>query len=223
VEELQGVVDYGVISSEGAIDSDWFPHTRSNGGVYWTSSQFNADTNAAYIVEFQYGARDGTPRTNQNISIRLVRGSPAGSAAFTYETAPYGTDAAGNVVVDLRTGYRWRRCSEGQVWDGSVCVGEAAKFLHEEALSRAQFQPGWRLPNVKELASVAAATNVQIADHNVVFPGVLPEPYWTATPFLPITGGNVWYVNFTNGSVYGWPRSRSDGRFNVRLILATPR
>jgi Protein of unknown function (DUF1566)/Repeat of unknown function (DUF5648) len=221
VIELQGIVDYGVLAVEAAVNIEWFPWSRTNSGVYWTNTPFNSASDSVYIVDFQVGAIDGTPRTNPNLAVRLVHGSIPASAAFTYESASYGADAAGNVAVDMRTGLKWRRCMEGQVWNGATCTGEAARFLHEQALSAAQAQHAWRIPNVKELVSVAIATNAQASGHSTIFPGVGSEPFWTATPWGPDPGSNnVWYVNFSNGSVYGWPRDRADALFRVRLVQA---
>jgi len=45
----------------------------------------------------------------------------------------------------------------GQTWAnaGSSCTGTASTYTHEQAPAYAKTQTGWRLPNVKELASLA--------------------------------------------------------------------
>ncbi|MCX8521150.1 MAG: DUF1566 domain-containing protein, partial [Rhodoferax sp.] len=65
----------------------------------------------------------------------------------------------GAEVTDRRTGLVWARCSLGQSWNGSTCTGTASTHTHEQALAQAQTAnvggaSGWRLPNVKELASL---------------------------------------------------------------------
>ena len=38
-----------------------------------------------------------------------------------------------HLVIDLRNGVEWMRCSVGQVWNGSNCEGEALQLTQEDA------------------------------------------------------------------------------------------
>ena len=37
-----------------------------------------------------------------------------------------------HIVLDLRFGIEWLRCSVGQVWDGKTCTGEIEELNHQE-------------------------------------------------------------------------------------------
>jgi hypothetical protein len=129
---------------------------------------------------------------------------------YTYSTA-------GDEVTDSKTGLIWRRCSEGQTWSGSTCTGTAAAYTHEQALAQAQAQAGmagWRLPNVKELTSIANKALVNPAIDSTAFPVTPSEWYWSSTPYAG-DSSNAWSVNFDNGNVNNG--SRGDGD-HVRLV-----
>ena len=64
--------------------------------------------------------------------------------------------ARDHLVVDLRFGIEWLRCTVGQVWDGTGCTGEVVRLDHEQtemAIDQAndQLGKGWRLPTREEL------------------------------------------------------------------------
>jgi hypothetical protein len=60
----------------------------------------------------------------------------------------------GTQMKDNTTGLIWRRCFEGQQLSGEICSGTPTGFTHKDALVMAQSESGWRLPNIKELASI---------------------------------------------------------------------
>ena len=64
--------------------------------------------------------------------------------------------ARDHLVVDLRFGVEWLRCSVGKVWNGTTCVGETVRLNHDQigiAIEQAseQLGEGWRLPTLEEL------------------------------------------------------------------------
>lgn len=95
-------------------------------------------------------------------------------------------------------------------WSGTTCTGTAAFFSHEEALRRGQSQTGWRLPNVKELASIVDRSRVSPAADPVAFPGTPPEWTWTSTPYAG-EPQHAWVVGFDYGVVVSGDRA---GRFS---------
>jgi hypothetical protein len=65
----------------------------------------------------------------------------------------------GQEVLDTQTNLIWRRCVEGMNWNGVTCEGNPLGVMLQEGLSRALLQAhetakAWRLPNIKELASL---------------------------------------------------------------------
>ena len=140
--------------------------------------------------ESQHGTRYEGHTTWTNFrAVRLVRGSmgSVSGGRYTYSTMAYGTDGANNVVNDKVTGLQWRRCLEGQSWNGSACSGTPSTYTHREALVYANGSglpaAGWRLPNVKEGTSLLnkAATSARRYVDSSAFPGASTNAVWTST------------------------------------------
>lgn len=128
--------------------------------------------------------------------------------------ARYSYSADGSEVTDSTTGLTWRRCSEGMVWSAGTCNGTAASFTHEQALTHATTQTGWRLPNVKELFSIADKSRSGPAIDVIAFPAIPSDLFWSSTAFA----GNAyfaWNVYFDDG-VVGRDYRVSSG--HVRLV-----
>lgn len=120
----------------------------------------------------------------------------------------------GSEVTDSSTGLTWKRCVEGMIWSGTTCVNTANKYKHEDALKLAQTQTGWRLPNVKELFSIADLSRSQPAIDTTAFPSTPTKPFWSST-YSTYTD-NPLYVTFYDGTVDGsYPRSYT---YYVRLV-----
>lgn len=123
----------------------------------------------------------------------------------------------GAEVTDQTTGLVWARCSVGQSWDGSNCTGSAVVLTHEAAFQYAHSQIGWRLPNVKELASLADRGCRAPSIDSSVFPAVSSYWYWTSTAYAGVTD-NAWFVRFSDGLVDVNIRR---AEYAVRLVRAS--
>jgi hypothetical protein len=137
----------------------------------------------------------------------------------------------GQEVTDARTTLIWRRCPEGMTWNGSTCAGVASYSTQEAALRLAVSEAArtgvaWRLPNVKELASIADRSQAAPAIDALVFPATPAETvaaFWTSTPYRqdPRIG---FFVNFNNGYAgfsVGSAYLRASGAY-VRLVRGGP-
>ena len=137
--------------------------------------------------------------------------------------------ANGAEVTDTRTGLIWQRCSAGQSWRGSTCKGRVGKYTPEQALAYAKTQnttdsvTGWRLPNVKELSSLADRGCQKPAIDSTVFPPATMSDYWyeTSSPFVNHSGTawEAWGVDFYAGRVGAAPSAPSGGA--VRLVRSS--
>lgn len=129
-------------------------------------------------------------------------------------------------VTDNRTGLIWQRCSVGQIYNGISCSGSASNLSHEQALVASQVAnsgegaTNWRLPNVKELASLADRGCQNPSIDSVAFPATQSNSYWSSTPYLISTGG-AWLVGFDGGTVGYDDRNRSI-KAHIRLVRSSP-
>jgi hypothetical protein len=85
------------------------------------------------------------------------------------------------VAIDKRTNLVWQRCPLGQVWNKttSQCDFSVMAKNWKDALESAP--EGWRLPNLKELASIAEYRCSGPALNITVFPNLGNWNYWTST------------------------------------------
>jgi hypothetical protein len=143
---------------------------------------------------------------------------PISLSAFA---APFTVSADGQEVTDTKTGVIWRRCAEGMTASGGTCTGTASTFTHEAALTRASMQAtatgvAWRLPNVKELSSLADKSRSNPAIDAVAFPATPANWFWSSSPYVG-SAGSAWVVDFYDGSVGNGYR---DNTYYVRLVRA---
>ena len=142
-------------------------------------------------------------------------------ASFAWADAPFTVSADGTEVTDGRTGLVWRRCAEGMAVTGGTCTGTASNFTHEAALTRAGAQAtstsvAWRLPNVKELASIVDRSKSNPAIDSVAFPATPAIAFWSSSPIVGYAD-IAWLVYFGVGVV---SYSYRDSPLPVRLVRA---
>jgi hypothetical protein len=238
-DELQSIVDYGVAYPGPTIDATWFSNTKNS--HFWSTTPISIagySDSYAVVVNFSDGLVNdanlffATSDRFNSYYVRLVRaGQPP--------TQPrYIVSADGQEVTDRQTSLIWRRCAEGMNWNGSTCAGVASAFTHEAALQRAAAQASstgiaWRLPNVKELASIADKSLSNPAIDPTAFPATpatLVNWFWSASaaavdgsPYAAPCGlygiACAWYVDFNNFNANGGPRSVSG---YARLVRNAP-
>lgn len=106
----------------------------------------------------------------------------------TTATDDFVVDDSVGTVLHIKTGLMWSRCNLGQIWQASskTCSGVSSQITWQEALLLAEQSTlasydDWRLPNVKELATLVERSCVDPAMNISLFPSALAENYWTAT------------------------------------------
>lgn len=216
-KELVNLVDYGVgLLGSAKIDGNWFPNTKVD-DFYWSSSVAPPifSSSSTYFVSFKRGVLDHTDLGTGG-HVRLVRG--------TTSTHTYTYSVDGSEVTDSATGLTWRRCSEGQTWSAGTCIGTATQYTHENALLRAKSEASasskaWRVPNVKELTSIAQlGERTYPTIDTVAFPTLTSSAdtqnwYWSSTT----DSGDptkAWLVAFSVGYVDTRPR----WTYRIRLV-----
>tara|TARA_R110000751_G_scaffold15290_5_gene49499 strand:+ start:73796 stop:74257 length:462 start_codon:yes stop_codon:yes gene_type:complete len=113
-------------------------------------------------------------------------------------------DNADGTVTDASLGLVWMRCSLGQTWENETCSGNAHELTWQQALQAAHGyeyagQLGWRVPNMKELASLTERACVRPAINELFFPNTYSDDYWTSTPSIA-DPKRAWVIAFFNSS-----------------------
>ena len=107
-------------------------------------------------------------------------------------------------ATDASLGLVWMSCSVGQTWADETCSGVASKLTWQQALQAAHGyeyaeQSGWRVPNMKELASLTERSCVRPAINELFFPNTSSDDYWTSTPSV-VDPERAWVIAFFNSS-----------------------
>ena len=128
----------------------------------------------------------------------LGAGSCVAQSSYSYSADESNSPNA--LVISSKTALTWRRCSEGQIFSAGTCLGSASTFTHEQALAYAKTQVGWRLPSVKELASVVDIKAIGPAINGTAFPATPSYNSWASSPYAG-SADYAWVVHFGDGSV----------------------
>ena len=128
--------------------------------------------------------------------------------------------ARDHLVIDLRSGVEWMRCSVGQRWNGSNCDGDIIRLNHDDVakaivLADEQLGGNWRLPSLSELQGLVCATCAAAKIDRKRFPQTVAEPYWTGE-VNGFATRHFWSVNFMTGYTYG--RFFPQQELAVRLV-----
>lgn len=130
---------------------------------------------------------------------------------------------ADNTVTDNRTGLVWQRCLVGT--SGAACkTGSPQNITWAAALNLTQSEPyasqNWRLPNIKELASIVDHNCVPAIDP-AIFPNMaaIKDYYrfgmWSSTPFIGGTTSAA-YAVWLDGTIKWWNKMYSNRLLLVR-------
>ena len=128
--------------------------------------------------------------------------------------------ARGHLIIDLKSGVEWMRCSVGQRWDESKCTGDIIRLSHADiaraiVLANEQLGGAWRLPSRAELEGLVCAKCADVKIHSKSFPQTVAEPYWTGE-VNGFAARHFWSVNFMTGYTYG--RFFPQQELAVRLV-----
>ncbi|MFP8777804.1 DUF1566 domain-containing protein [Hydrogenophaga sp. RWCD_12] len=216
--ELHTLLNYSVTATP-ALDPTWFPNAIL--ANYWSSD--SQSSNTAWVLYTLPQVDPSQYLRSQNLSVRLVRGRLNASAPrLSLGTVAYGSDASNNVVNDAVTGLQWRRCLEGQTWNGSACTGTLNVYNHRGALVYGDTVSGgtssWRLPNAREARSLLEI-NHAAPYLNALFPTPPMAVTWTTTADVTDPLVRAYALLTDVGRVA--PANRS-GFYPVRLIRIQP-
>lgn len=228
IYELMSIRDYGSNADVPSIDSNFFPNDPAS--VMWTSVNRDIASSEAYAIRFSSKSPTNVvvsglgfyPKSNE-WHIRLVR-SDAQLIATTSplcqvtpnnpSPSPVGQQTPTNrfinngdgTVQDRVSGLMWKQCAEGQ--SGANCdetpanqYVSFANVLMTASQSNFANYYDWRVPNIKELASIVEPLCSNPAINQEVFPGVTGHAYWSSSPVIA-EPGTLYYVHFADGAQY---------------------
>lgn len=138
--------------------------------------------------------------------------------------APRFTDNGDGTVTDRQSRLMWMRCSAGQQWRAGACVGDASSLDWSAAQAVASevnragqfFFSDWRVPQLRELATIVERDCGEPRVNLTVFPGTPAEFYWSASPRAgEASRANVYALSFGLEGVQAMPRAEQN---HVRLV-----
>jgi hypothetical protein len=137
----------------------------------------------------------------------------------------FSTDADGH-VTDTANQLMWLRCPLGQAWQAGRCDGLAQQLDWAASSASAErvnasgelFYNDWRLPSLRELATVAERACSQPRINLSVFPDTPASAFWTGTPSLKSLH-EAYAFDFGESGVVSTARSALR---HVRLVRNAP-
>lgn len=198
IHELQNIVDYSFPFPQPAIDLVFFQNSTNS--IYWASTTYAKNNQDEWGIYFDDGRVFEQPK-NLQASVRLVADLEKENTLQKYKILEDGHE-----VLDTQTGLIWRRCVEGMQWNGKNCEGHAFGGMLVESLERAKMQAtltdkNWRLPNIKELASLVDFSQQNLAIDTEVFPNTPNDQFWSSSPYA-MDAFYGWVTHFYYGSSY---------------------
>ncbi|MFH1339327.1 MAG: DUF1566 domain-containing protein [Candidatus Omnitrophota bacterium] len=202
-EEFRSIVNYN--GDIPAVDTKYFSDCLP--AFYWSGNTFAKDTSFIWGVYFAYGCTICYLKDNLYY-VRAVRGGynqdfgNPGSYAFK--------DNGDGTITDLNTGLMWKK-EEGPDMNWEEALGYCEDL-------RLAGHSDWRLPNIKEVATILDLSFKDSCWFNKdFFPNVKTAPlgfYWASTTYGDTFG---WGVNFQFG-YDGYYAGKKLGRYPFRPV-----
>jgi len=184
IEELDTLVDvgrYDPSATEGIFNHIFF-------SSYWSSTTYAYNTDLAWFVFFRYGGSTRNTKMN-SYYVRCVRGEPL-VIAHNFER-----NNTTEIVNDSSTGLQWQ--------DDANAISITSSWLDAidycEHMLTLGGHTDWRLPNHKELLSIADRSRYNSAIDDTVFLNTASYNHWSSTGKFDGTD-NAWIVNFNYGN-----------------------
>lgn len=186
VSELVSIANYGTFNP--AINGGAFPDTDLLG--YWSASSVVVNSLFAWSVSFSSGAAQSWLKTTPYY-VRCVRSN-----------RPNGPLLQGNnngSVTDLATGLTWQQQDDDIVKNWV----DAQNYCSGLVLGN---RSNWRLPNIKELASIVDYRLESPAIANDIFPSSHGTYYLSASSDAS-NSSDAWYIDFQDGDSITIPKT----------------
>ena len=197
IAELNTIVERGY---DPAINNTIFPN--DSGSIVWSGSPSAGKSDYALDVFFGY-SYTSYANWSSYLAVRLVRGGQSFDPLALYTPTSDFVDNKDGTVTHLKTGLMWKRCAEGQAWNGTTCAGDAARYDWKTAISLTSSSAGhndWRIPTANELLTIVEYQTLDPAINATIFPNTPSSGFWSGSHYASVLG-RVWLVSFSDGSV----------------------
>jgi len=180
-EELRSVVYFTAYGIE--IKNIYFPNIVP--GRHWSTNTNVVAPYMAWLVVCGYGSDLGSSKADWGY-VRAVRGEHTQSIGHFF----FSEDST---VTDPSKGLMWQKTTDdGMNWKNAL------DFCDSMTLGG---YDNWRLPSIKELASIVNLEKLEPPALDMkFFPNTSISPYWSSTS-RAIHAGHAWRVDFDHGSV----------------------
>lgn len=137
-------------------------------------------------------------------------------------------DNGDGTVTDGVSKLMWMRCAWGQNWLPETCMGVAEAVNWQQAQQQAQrlnqqaqsFYNDWRMPTLRELASITDRSCATPRTNAAVFPHTPAAGFWTGTARPGESAGHrVFVLSF---DVAGAAPALKDEQHYLRLVRTGP-
>lgn len=154
--------------------------------------------------------------TTQNCMYNVLESSPS---------SRYTISDDGASLVDSSTGLTWARCDLGQTWNNEtkVCDGNQSTHnwldahLEAQSYSAGTITTGWRVPNIKELATIIEERcSYPTVNTEIFFSTTRGQIYWASTPYkIGSAGDKAYLMEMGLGIITAADKSNE---INVKLV-----
>ena len=146
---------------------------------------------------------------NSPLALATIEQNCSGSTTTTPSNSFIFDEAISSITFHDSTELMWARCVVGQTWNEEdfACEGEPVRLSWQMALQLSDDYvyadyTDWRLPNIKELASIVEHACVSPSSNESVFSNTPNGNFWTSTPNTSADKTTeAWAVAFSNGRI----------------------
>ena len=205
--ELETLPDFGTTNP--TINITALPDNNGSTGDEHLSSTLTATNGNVWGVWYRSrGETSSQPTGSPKRALCVSASAQSSLVKFS--------DKGDGTVRDKQSGLTWQKCSVGQ--NSLTCLGRASTPTWTAALTACSglslAGKTWRLPSIKELATIVDSTVATPSIESAFFPSTDSNDYWSSSTTASGNTG-AWTVGFNEGNI-SWNGKTANNR--VRCV-----